>query len=258
MKTQKVRRKKDSIKADKRLKTKAKRLSVIVDEFLEVDIDRNKLSKDHEKTERLLNLLVDNLWEGKHSNTDFYWLYEDIPKSEIVSKCYERLSEFWAQFKRNLFDHREKILPLRAKLKSKEKSENIDSKIEEYSDNINDEQLYFISVKYHFEKQITVTFENDEIHFVQLGKDVVDAFIELINGLPASIFKKCKYENCKRCFILTSRHKKEFCCRNCASKWHQKQVQKTDPEGYRAYHRDYYQKRKELLKKRRMSSGENR
>jgi hypothetical protein len=65
-----------------------------------------------------------------------------------------------------------------------------------------------------------------------------DAFYDLITRL-----KKCEDEKCGKWFVKTAKNKR-FCNRLCAARSKQRLKRKEDPEAFKKYHRDDYQKRK--------------
>lgn len=57
--------------------------------------------------------------------------------------------------------------------------------------------------------------------------------------------RKCKNKTCGKWFVLTSKHKKEFCNHHCAAKYTERMKREKKHQEFLDYHRDYRKKKKE-------------
>ncbi len=68
-------------------------------------------------------------------------------------------------------------------------------------------------------------------------------FIELIDGVPVSAFKKCKDEECEKWFVNLTQRNRKYCCNLCASKKNlrdkraesKNRIDEGDPVAIKAY-----------------------
>lgn len=236
-------------------KKKLMRLAILVNEFLERSVDIESLKKNPGETDRLRRILENNLWQGQIDPHDSDWSFESVEQDNALDSpelytegelIHENAlqgvrslmffhdlltSGFWKSFREEVRHQQSMAGPIECP-----------------------EGYFFGDVPVirdaFFELSVPKTvrlrgnFEGDQIHFYTSSIQAIPLLIDLIEGQPLDIFKFCKEKKCGRVFVLTSKHKREFCCANCASKNNQQAKRERDREGFNKYHREYYKRTK--------------
>jgi hypothetical protein len=211
-------------------KDKMRRLANVVG-FLERDIETD-LSKNPTEVWTLKELLEKNLWRNRISHYDYHWDFDSNIKDEaeanpgrytqeevfnadtergvkVIRYYHGLLKSFWDEFKEEMLRY------------SREES--------------------FLKVKVPENNfQINCINNRGSFSFFTSAVDAVPQFISLLAGAPADAFKRCKNPLCGKYFVLTSRHKRDFCARLCAATNVQRITREKDPEKFKEYHRRYY------------------
>jgi len=247
---------------DHAVHSRQKRLAQLVAGFLEEKLELETLKAAPEKIERLRRLLEENLWQGVIPQDDPYWQFSDDWFDPDNPDLYdpELAGREWADFGANslIFFHnllkngvwepfKAGILAHQQRLKAVEQWPQ-EGELAELTDLIDRPSCSMVMGKIPLRlpetMEISYSLEEGDIHVFTASLSAVQTFLDLLNGLPVSIFGTCKAPDCGRWFIFTTRHTREFCSRNCAARYHQQEVRRTDPEGYKAYQKAQYQLRK--------------
>jgi hypothetical protein len=245
------------------IKERIRSLARLVEGFLEWDFREEDLLANPEMIGQLRQLLEDDLWQGDISREDLIWQFEsdlhdpdnpglytpdEVRKADIESGAkgillYHDLLKngFWEGFKEKVLSYQ-----LRKGEIENKPAATYSTALAEYAD-MADDHLYLggagkISLRTEG-IEIPFSLEGGEVDFFKSGIDAILALQRLIKGLSVDIFKKCKNETCGRVFILTSRHKRDYCTNLCANLHIQRMKREQDPEGYRKYHKGYYREK---------------
>lgn len=255
------------------IKKKTMRLARLVDEFLEKGLDQEELLRTPSQVIELKSLIEECLWVGNMYPFDPNWIFEydidednlDFCKPGVIEKSRKADHEIWvkailhiqANLKNNFWEpFKEKINAFRGIAQKPKKMAQLKDKTQnELSESFNPEDYKVLdgfayspqmhgmhsclNIKMPSEVNIYYTLENDSIQIFNNGINEIHALIELIKGLPVSIFRQCKDDTCGRWFILKSGHKREFCSRNCAARHNQRIFRESNREAHREYHRKY-------------------
>jgi len=247
--------KKDSAKA------RIKRLSKIVEDFLEKDFSTEELIADPERIDELRQLLEENLWCGSLDPHDPDWSFSievndpDNPDEQIAVE--ENIKEgattllnfhdslrrgFWSAFRKRILDSLNNT--------AAPTNEGIPDEYAGLSDyGYLDTGDHTIEVDLSGSQTVHISL-GDKIVFFHSGFDAVRLLMDLIQGQPKDIFKVCP--DCGRIYIKTSDHKRMFCSQLCASRFLQRKKRGNNPEAFKEYHKVYYHK---TLKTKRRAPG---
>jgi hypothetical protein len=254
-------------------KKKARKLARLVSEFLEKELDRQALIDEPSKLFEVKSLLDECLWEETmypydphfifeydidEDNRDFYSpeLNEESRRADHAALTDGILiiqsnlrDNFWEPFKEKINAFRGVVQKPKNITQVKDEPQNEQSKpinpedykvLDDYGYSPQRDGMHsYLNVSMPSQVKIYYTLENDVIQFFNNGINEIHALIELVKDLPVSIFRQCKDEACGRWFIVTSKHKREFCSRNCAARYNQRVFRESDREAHREYHRNY-------------------
>lgn len=236
---------------------KVKRLNNLINEFLEKDLTRDYLRNKPDEVESLKKIIEDNLWDGKIGPYDRNWDFESSECIEDISKqnkdeidwilkekidrninnifhIYEVLKNFWEEFKTALFDFNNRITidPLYTP-PGYCSSDAINSGI------AFDEAFLNLNKTPADHEIIFVNFYETGIKFFPLSTEAVRHLMDLIEIVKPQQFKQCADKGCGKVFILTSKHKREYCCSKCAARTIQRNKRTNSREKYNEYYRNY-------------------
>jgi hypothetical protein len=265
----------DTEKSDReRVRLKTRRVANLVERFLEEDLKEEELAQNPARIDELKALLEKDLWGKKISPYDPDWNFEselsdpdnpglygheeiDADMTSVGANTilfFHRLLKdgFWEKFKTEMMHFQYEVLPERKRIKDIEaagaalkgieigpvKGEDF---AEEYLDQVHMERESFLLINLPAELNAHCSFETEKVLFFRSGIDAIHALMGLFQGLPIEIFKKCK--ECGRVFVLTSKHKREFCNQRCAARYGARQYREQCSDDYRTYHKDYYHKK---------------
>jgi len=242
-----------------------RRLARLVSEFLEVPLRPADLQANPVKIAELKGLLEEALFQGNISELDPNWQFgADLDDPELFygdkplpPEIQEALTEegvktlvyfhnllktgFWDILKAELFSLQDQL-----RERNNGSAGSADGPLAEFA-SFQIPSFYYekhgkITLAMSEDLEIPYTIEEGAIHFYHGAVNAIYALQNLISGLPIDIFKKCR--GCERVFIETSRHKRNFCSRLCAARHSQREARRTDPEGYKNYHKAYYREKK--------------
>lgn len=227
---------------EQKQKRKIERLSNIVTGFLETDLNEHLLTSNPDLIDTTRILLEENLWMGNLDPHDPHWCFvsevhdqaEDNPEitreevaaadikegADTILFYYSLLKGFWEKFKTKVFMTQDELAS---------------------------------NPYYGWDSYLNLDIPRDmkqfcsfgkTVHFFRGGLDAIPALIDLLQDMPIEIFRKCKNPGCGKCFIVTSKHKREYCTRLCASKHEQQIKRQKDPAGFNQYYKNYRQKKK--------------
>ena len=236
-------------KNEKKLAPKTKKLiKFLVERYLEVSLEELRTTMDNEK-------VVDQYWQNLSQAlfSGGFWMDEPDPEDmnntdykALVIEYHELLKPLWEQFKIGLFDYQNVVVPERElslaiirnpeSLKKAELDEYRDLYIQ--SDRSLEEKFYDVMV------QLKVSFDSGSISFYKRKLSAIENFLDLLKGLPVTIFSQCQH--CNKCIIKT-RSDKEF-CPGCAAKKYQMDKWKHDPEVMRLKEKQRYQSKRKSKK----------
>lgn len=227
---------------DEQLNGRIKQLSKVVSGFLEADLDEQRLTSNPDLIEEIRVLLEGNLWMGNIDPYDPHWSFRsdlhdvaednpEIPWKEVreadlkegagtILFYHGLLKGFWDQFKTKVFMTQEE--------RASQPFYGWDS---------------YIKLDIPRDMQQFCSF-GKTVHFFRGGLDAIPALMSQLQEMPIDIFRKCKNPGCGKCFVITSKHQREYCNRNCASKHEQQIKRQADPAGFNQYYRNYRQKKK--------------
>jgi hypothetical protein len=238
-------------------KTMKKDLQFLVEEFLEKFGDKKEIKTTIGGRSDVARILWTKLERPLFG--ELPWMDEVDPEDmagvdyeKLLIRYHEVLKPIWDQFRNKLFDYKYCIIPAREDSKRLRKTIDKDksSPIFEYKELfkqqnfIYSEKIFDIVLGKSFKRgALTVSFDSGRVTFYQRDLDVINNFLDLLQGVPVEYFAKCNH--CGKCIILT-RSNKQF-CPGCAAKKNQKDKWASDPEGMKAKEKlryDRFRKRK--------------
>ena len=245
-------------KPKEQVKGKAKHLAILIDEFLEKEIEREHLISKPDEIQRLKKLLEDELWQNNIDPNDPYWKFESdfamdhserYTDQELQSANIEEgigtilyyhrlLKSFWDDFKKKIqafHEVREEMEQIQTEWEAVEGIKTFDDwkgMRELQFDVMHRERGYPIEIKIPFK----LDYETGEFH----SEGALMTFMGLLENISIGNLKKCKNDRCGKWFVLTSKHKKEYCRQRCASNHYQAKFREEHPEEFKALHREFY------------------
>ena len=232
---------------------KKRDLSILIEDFLEQDDqDISKTIKNNKKEARDLFNRLDRI-----INSGPIWLDGDADEEDKEGTDFEKLlrglhtllQPIWSEFKQQLFYYKNEIVPRRALTKEFRKNHKLHP-ISEF-----DDLLLFSDSPVDFEKvyrmdfkvdglTLPFSFETGVVTFYKSSMNVLQNFIDQLNGVDISYFDLCNH--CRKCIIITRSDRKY--CRGCAAKKHQIDMRKKDLTGTRTKDKKRYQAKKQVKK----------
>lgn len=246
-----------------KLKTNSSKFDALVNGFVEIEITKGDLLSSPKKIDEYLELLKANLPPGSRetdwsSELDCIWGHPDFDsnneelESIYIHKAADSilyirglLKSFWEGYKEKVQGFHKVHEEIR-----KIQTESCDEKekrlrgldtLEEYQEY---EERRFELIdrepRQLSEAKIPINF-NYETGRLSLEGTIMD-FMDLLNEITAANIRKCKNEKCGKWFVLTSKHRREYCNQRCAARHQQAIFRKEEPKEFRQYHRDFYNK----------------
>ncbi|HUT44432.1 MAG TPA: hypothetical protein VMW95_08855 [Desulfobacterales bacterium] len=157
---------------------------------------------------------------------------DGIDYEELLIRYHSVLKPIWKMFREAIFDFKYKVMPARENQAAMRKAikNNIFSVLSEYKELLDQDSVINWEKFYDIEIKLKVSFDPGHAAFFKRKFDVLNNFLDLLQGVPIHYFAKCEY--CGKCLILT-RSDKRF-CPGCAAKKYQKDKWASDPEGMKA------------------------
>ena len=243
-----------------KLKTNSSKFDALINGFMEIEITREGLLSHPERIDEYRKLLETNLPPGSYDSDlrielDSIWGHPDFDsddeelESMYIHRTADTILYIHKLLKSFLGDYKEKVQAfhkvhdeikeiLTVSDEEEERSRGL-SALEEFKENeehrfeiINREPRHLTKTKV----PINFNYETGRLH---LEGTIMD-FMRLLNEISAGNIRKCKNEKCGKWFVLTSKHKREYCRQLCASNHHQAKFRKERPEEFRALHRNFY------------------
>lgn len=252
-------------------KTSRERLTILVDGFLEKEIEGEDLISNPDRIDHYRRLLEKNLWEQKIDPHDPNWNFDSdlsdtaidnpnlYPPGEVTRANLEQgvntilyfhglLKPFWDDFKehlevfRRVTEDRESIKIL-SDAEKRLKGLNLEGLGQDLFDDIHREREYLQEIQSPVALQINYSFEGGKVHFFYSGVDAVRALMDLLKDIPIADFKRCKDDKgCGKWFVMTSKRKRDFCSHLCAARYTERIKREKFPEAFLKYHQEYYDK----------------
>lgn len=245
----------------KKLKTNSRKFETLINGFVEIEITKEGILSKGENIDEYRELLETNLPPGSYQSDwrielDSIWGHPDIDSddeqlksiyihraADTILYIHGLLNSFWEEYKEKV----EAFHKLHEKVR-KIQTESGDEKekrlrgldaLEEYQEY---EERRFELIdrepRQLSEAKIPINF-NYETGRLSLEGTIMD-FMDLLNEITAANIRKCKNEKCGKWFVLTSRHRREYCNQRCAARHQQAIFREKEPEEFRKYHRDFY------------------
>jgi len=182
----------------------------------------------------------------------------DNDRMNLLLSLHASLKPLWKKIKKEIFEYKEKLLPLRTSMNTlrKEVKTNPSHPLAEYKDII--EEPGIESIENYNPIKITkprtlpdrlkkiiigANFDAGKINLIRKDQDVVNNFIGYLEGIPLDVFARCK--KCGK-FIVVTRKNKKACSNNCAAGINQM-------EKWEKHHDECIEKEKERYKKRKVN-----
>jgi len=191
----------------KKVKAEAKAFAALANKLLEKEIREEDLLSDPDKVEQYTQILNESL-------DKIYGDSDRISDEETIEKKVDEILYYYRLLKFRCVD-REKFYELLGLWRP-----HVPEKLKEMG---------------QWETFLELNEQYEELEDLRLNED---ALYDLLGRL-----RKCEDESCGKWFVQTAKNKR-FCNRRCAARSKQRLKRKEDPEAFRKYHRDDYQKRK--------------
>jgi hypothetical protein len=233
----------------KMTKTMKEHLRFLVEEFLE------KFTGEAE-IEAMLGGRSDAariLWEKleKPLFGDMPWIDEVDPEDmagvdyeDLLIRYHDVLKPIWEMFREAIFDFKYRIMPAResqAIIREQIKGD-VFSVLHEYKELLDQDAVINWEKLYDIEIKLKVSFDPGHVAFFKRKFDVLNNFLDLMQGVPINYFSRCIH--CGKCIIL-SRSDKRF-CPGCAAKKSQKDKWASDPETMKAKEKLRYREMRKM------------
>jgi hypothetical protein len=176
---------------------------------------------------------------------DIPWMDEVGPEDmagvdyeDLLIRYHGVLKPIWKIFREAIFDFKYRIIPARENQpRIREQIENdVFSVLHEYKELLDQDPVIYREKLYDIEIKLKVSFDPGHVAFFKRKFDVLNNFLDLLQGVSICCFGKC--DHCGKCIVL-KRSDKRFCL-GCAAKKHQKEKWVSDPEGMREKERLRY------------------
>lgn len=218
------------------IKEKTKRLSILIDEFLEREITEASLKEHPEEIYRLKDMLEKHLWLGNIGPHDPDWQFES-------DQCQSDVPDLDADaIRQDEIDTGVKIIVSLHELLKKGFWEKFKAGVLAYNDRYGNDPLAsdrFIKAKLGQYVQIHACF-GDGINFFSSSLEAIRLLMGLIEGLKPEQFKKCADRDCGKFIFLTTKRKKDYCSVNCAARSGERKKREAYRAAFNKYHREYY------------------
>jgi len=157
----------------------------------------------------------------------------DEDKVNLLVSLHASLRPLWKELKKEIFEYKETVLSQRSVMNAlvEEVKTTPSHSLAEYKDLIEDTGYDYIETYYPIKitkprilpdklKKIVIeaNFDAGKINLIRKDQDIVNNFIEYMEGFPLEVFSKC--EKCGK-FIIVTRKDRKCCTTKCASGLHQ-------------------------------------
>jgi len=231
--------------AKKMTKTMKEDLRFLVEEFLEKFADKKEIRATIDDCGDAARILWEKLERPLFG--DIPWMDEIEPEDmagidygKLLIRYHNVLKPIWKKFREAIFDFKYRIMPAResqAIIREQIKGD-VFSVLHEYKELLDQDAMINWEKLYDIEIKFKVSFDPGHVAFFKRKFDVLNNFLDLLNGVPIKYFSRCSH--CGKCIIL-SRSDKRF-CPGCAAKKNQKDKWVNDPEGMKEKERLRYRK----------------
>ena len=244
-----------------KLKNICRKFDALINEFVEIKITKEDLLSSPEKVNEYRNLLETNLPPGSYDSDwrielDSIWGHPDFDSddeelesmyihkaAETILYIHELLRSFWGEYKEKVQTFHEVYKEIEKTQtepdgKKEKRLRGLDA-LEEYKEyeerrselvNRESRQLRKAKVPINFDYETGKLF---------LEGTIMD-FMGLLNEITAANIRKCKNDKCGKWFVLTSKHRREYCNQRCAARHLQAIFRKEEPEAFKKYHQKFY------------------
>lgn len=248
----------------KPLKTESERLTVLINEFLEVQIEKEDLLSNPSMIAHYRKFLEENLPPADEYN----WISEldsierEESKSKYIDGAAYMISSIHHLLKSIWNDYKEKVPTLYNIPKSLAVERHLRGLylLDELGKKWEDKLTEYIITGGELLKELKQREKEKTIHEVIVGdadgycyhpKGVFTDFITLLKCVGPENLKKCDTKGCNKWFVWSSELEKEkkYCSHICGAKNTSKEKREKDRKGYNEYMRDYRTKQKEKSEK---------